>query len=716
MSSTDWRAQRRKHEQLGQRHAMLRHSMWASTHVPANQVPGLVDGERMNREKLVAMQSKVLHAVKDHGKREDGGRHAAHGSQSSKGKVEQQKRLSSKGYQFERFGRHAHQFCTAYSAGPYQACPNEPELGGPIGGYKENSDWLPDRTAPATAFFKTLPPGEKQPWYKDVPKPKRKVKKQSVHAMEQEGWRPGTSLAPRRAKDYLGNQALDATVLQDLRAAEARLAMTRAGVMYGNLLDEENLPYAPSEPRASTYAPSEPRPSTAPARGRTKRTETTTESNGFAAALERRRAREALMAKHAKEPEPEPEPEPMADPMTETENGSRPSTARSSRGARSRPSTAGSGATPDGSQPMPNVAGENAAEEAHARLSRAASQGAVETAKERAVDKTKAMEALTVVDGVADPENQIQHGHGNSRTVWVGNIDGHEVDELVLKEVFKACCGEVERQLHEQTDRAAKLDETGATRKHDEIVEGVVIREKGAGKKDWALVKFYDEEHAKIAVDRRQQTLLNVQLPDVSKDWEIKTFQPKEIHSNAAHLVQKVNESVTYRHDVEHGSIADKYSRQPKVMMGPRYERAMASRPDWIDPTAAEDAAKAEMAAAEAIGLDPNSMAGRLVRTIAAFGAVEDEKNKDLQATLVEHKGLQKSLYTQAVKVHWKSPPRKGRGPSSPASDGPDEPSSLASTSSNRPSTAPSFHTSPRANHGVVYRKGPGDAGGHSYK
>jgi len=302
-------------------------------------------------------------------------------------------------------------------------------------------------------------------------------------------------------------------------------------------------------------------------------------------------------------------------------------------------------------------------------------------AKEGVVDKTKALDALAVQGSDADPPNQEAHGHGEDRTVWVGNINGREADEVILKEVFETCC---------------VLDVTASTLHHDEIVEDIVIREKGAGKKDWALVTFYKAEHAKIAADKHLRTELKLELPDLSKDWEIKMFVPKKIHSNAAHLVQKINESVTYRHDIDHGDVKQRHARQPKVMMGPRYERAMGSRREHVDPTAAEDAAKLQMAAAERMGLDPNSMAGHLVRTIAAFGTMEDEKNKELKATLVDHKGLQKSLYTAAVKMHWKAPPRKGRGAPSPPSDGLDGPSSLASTS-NRPSSAPAKSSSSTA-------------------
>ena len=62
--------------------------------------------------------------------------------------------------------------------------------------------------------------------------------------------------------------------------------------------------------------------------------------------------------------------------------------------------------------------------------------------------------------------------------------------------------------------------------------------------------------------------------------WAIKMFEPKMLQSNAAHLVQKVSENAVHRLDLHHGAKEKKAVRTSKVMMGPRYERPMRSRPE----------------------------------------------------------------------------------------------------------------------------------------
>ena len=57
-------------------------------------------------------------------------------------------------------------------------------------------------------------------------------------------------------------------------------------------------------------------------------------------------------------------------------------------------------------------------------------------------------------------------------------------------------------------------------------------------------------------------------------------FEPKMLQSNAAHLVQKVSENAVHRLDLHHGAKEKKAVRTSKVMMGPRYERPMRSRPE----------------------------------------------------------------------------------------------------------------------------------------
>jgi hypothetical protein len=651
----DWRTTRRNREQMSQRHAVLRHSKWASSYIPSHEVPGLAQGEPMDRAKLTKLQANVLHAVTDHAERAAGGREQAHGWTVMTDRAEQHERLAGKGYRFERFGHRPHQVCVVFGQGrPYQPCPDEPNLGGPIGGWKEHSDWLPDRNAPATPLHKHLPPGHKQPWFKEVPKPATKKGKHSVYHNDEEsgGWRPGTSLTPWRPKDYLSNHALEAKMTTDLRRTEARLQLTRAGNMYADVLDEENLPYTPP--------PAPARPSTAPPRVSTRQQEGAQPVlSGFAQALAKRRKREALLAEYAEpKPKPEPEPEPELEPAT------RPSTAGSSRGPPSRPSTAGSRRPPSVSfatSPASHSPKSPRSSPSPVENNADAAAPGGEAAALAATLLVRTESRLGVESTVADPEKQKEHGYGNERTIWVGNIDGHSADEDIIKEVFELM---------------------GGADKHEEVVEDIVIREKGAGKKDWALVTFYDVEHAQLAIlEPRMQREKEIFTPDVSKDWKIKLFQPKQIKSNAAHLVQKVNETVTYRHDLQTGHAEQKHARQPKVMMGPRYERPMGSRPQWTDPNAIDENEQRELEATERMGLDANSNAGRLVRTIAAFGAVEDQKNKELKGTLVEHTDLQKELYSAALKTHWASS-RAGRGrggPPSPPGEGPDEPSLLTS-------------------------------------
>jgi oligoendopeptidase F len=145
------------------------------------------------------------------------------------------------------------------------------------------------------------------------------------------------------------------------------------------------------------------------------------------------------------------------------------------------------------------------------------------------------------------------------------------------------------------------------------------------------------------------------------------------LHSNAARLVHKVAENDTYRHDIKVHEVVQKHTRQPKVVMGPRYERVM-SAPRMQELHQLDENEKRQLAAAERIGLDPNSNAGHLVRTIAAFGEVEDQKNQEMKRTLMEHTELQKTLYRRAVKTHWDSTRGNTRPPSSPPSERLDEP------------------------------------------
>jgi hypothetical protein len=189
-------------------------------------------------------------------------------------------------------------------------------------------------------------------------------------------------------------------------------------------------------------------------------------------------------------------------------------------------------------------------------------------------------------------------------------------------------------------------------------------------------VTFFDVKHAQLALLGRERLLKEkeIELPEISKEWQIKPVHEEMLHSNAARLVHKVAESDTYRIDVHTGHVAQKVIRHPKVVMGPRYERVMRI-PQSQEPHQLNENEKRRLAAAERIGLDPSSNAGHLVRTIAAFGDVEDQKNKEMKRTLVEHTHLQKTLYTNAVKNHWDSTRGKTRPPTSPPSERLDEPS-----------------------------------------
>ena len=59
--------------QLSRRHAVLHHNKWSSSYIPAHAVPGLKQGERMDRSKMTKMQAKLMHAVADLGEREASG-------------------------------------------------------------------------------------------------------------------------------------------------------------------------------------------------------------------------------------------------------------------------------------------------------------------------------------------------------------------------------------------------------------------------------------------------------------------------------------------------------------------------------------------------------------------------------------------------------------------------------------------------------------------
>lgn len=289
-----------------------------------------------------------------------------------------------------------------------------------------------------------------------------------------------------------------------------------------------------------------------------------------------------------------------------------------------------------------------------------------------AADTVVAHEVLGVQSSTADPANQKEHGYADDRTIWVGNIEPQHTNEESIKAAFEVI--------------GANVDD------RDDVVEEIVIREKGAGKKGWCLVTFFDIEHTQLALCGREKLLKEnkIELPEMSKEWKIELMDPKMFHSNAAQLVHKVAESDAYRHDVKAGRAVQRHARKPRVFMGPRYERTIGAARKH-DPHQLNENEKRQLAAAERIGLDPNSNAGHLVRTIAAFGEVEDQKNKEMKRALTEHTDLQKSLYRRAVKTHWRSTPGRSRPPSSPPSVGPDEPSLAPSTA-----VTPSVLGSPR--------------------
>ena len=112
-------------------------------------------------------------------------------------------------------------------------------------------------------------------------------------------------------------------------------------------------------------------------------------------------------------------------------------------------------------------------------------------------------------------------------------------------------------------------------------------------------------------------------------------------------------------------STVQKHIHQHKVMMGPRYERPMVRKPRQHR---LEENEQRELLAAEQFRVEPNSNPGHLVQTIAAFGAVEDQKNKEMQRPLEEHTQLQKVLYTHALKAQRGSARGAARPPASPQS------------------------------------------------
>ncbi len=643
----EWRLERKQMAQLSARHAVLHHSKWSSSYKPAHTVAGMRQGEHMDRSKLIKMQAQLLHAVSDHAEREENGREQAHSWKLTAGRAEQRKRLDNKGFQFARVGGRP---WTVYGQGsssyqPYQPCPDEPKLGEPIGGWKEHTDWVPDRNAPATAFYKHLPPGHSQPWFKEEPKRKKKKPKKSVYGNDEDegGWKPGRSLAPRRAKDYVSNRALGAEINRDLQRTEARLRLTRAGTMYADTLEEHNLPYQPQR--------SIKRPSTAPPRTTARKSTETAQpaQSSLALALQKRLQREDLIAQHARsEPQPEPEPEsnlePEHDPEPEAQVGQDLELPR-------RPSTAGLHRPETVTFAASSRAGSPSAAEVADNLAQLDEQEAAALA---AADTAIAHEVLGVNSTAADPGNQKHYGYGDERTIWVGNLEAHHSDEQIIQAAFEVIGG------HED---------------HDDVVEEVVIREKPAPKKNWCLVTFFDVEHAQLALLGRERLLKEkeIELPELSKEWKIKPMESKMLHSNAARLVHKVAENDTYRHDIKVHEVVQKHTRQPKVVMGPRYERVM-SAPRREELHLLDENEKRQLAAAERIGLDPNSNAGHLVRTIAAFGEVEDQKNQEMKRTLMEHTELQKTLYRRAVKTHWDSTRGNTRPPSSPPSERLDEP------------------------------------------
>ena len=204
----EWQLEREQMRQLSRRHAVLHHNKWSSSYIPAYAVPGLKQGERMDRSKMTKMQAKLMHAVADLGEREASGLEQAHGWRLTAERSQQRARLEKKGFRFARVGRRMY---FVYGEGqPYQPCPDEPRLGAPIGGWNEHTDWTPDRNLPA---------GNSQAWFEAEPKPRKQKPNGSARGSDDDvgGWQPGRSLAPRRPKGYVSSRDLESAILRDMK-------------------------------------------------------------------------------------------------------------------------------------------------------------------------------------------------------------------------------------------------------------------------------------------------------------------------------------------------------------------------------------------------------------------------------------------------------------------------------------------------------------------
>ena len=134
---------------------------------------------------------------------------------------------------------------------------------------------------------------------------------------------------------------------------------------------------------------------------------------------------------------------------------------------------------------------------------------------------------------VGTRRDQKRDGDSEVRTLWVSNIAPQHFQEKIIKGAFEL---------------------VGGHGPHDNVVESVVCRAKDLPSKSWCLVKFFDTEHAQLALLGAERLLEDkqIELPEMCRDWTIKPCKSTMLRSDAAQLVEAVLDREVVAESMEH--------------------------------------------------------------------------------------------------------------------------------------------------------------------
>lgn len=129
--------------------------------------------------------------------------------------------------------------------------------------------------------------------------------------------------------------------------------------------------------------------------------------------------------------------------------------------------------------------------------------------------------------------DQQRDGGSEDRTLWVSNIAPQHFHDKTIRGVFEL---------------------VGGHGPHGDVVETVVFRAKDLPNKSWCLVKFFDVEHAQLALLGAERLLADkqIELPEMCRDWAIKPCKSTMLRSDAAQQMQTVLDREVVAESMEH--------------------------------------------------------------------------------------------------------------------------------------------------------------------